>query len=198
MDTLANKKKWILDQERFFVRELAVRVIDTPRLSMWMILMPIFLVYHIYRHNNALKGRSVFVDHYMLSRTRSLEEAFHALAEHRPPDIDGVVAGAVDLPPSARPAYKAWITVLIRHYCDLLQASGADHRALVRQVFHTRSNYLIFLNQLNQLEKSLNAALTNHLEETTADAAETIQRIEAASAELRRFQAEAVFPRNRV
>lgn len=198
MDTLAEKKRWILDQERRFARDLAGRVIETPRLSMWMILIPIFLVYHVYRHKNALKGRSAFVEHYLLSRNRSLEEAFHALAEQRPPDIDGVVARAVDLPPSARPVYKAWITVLIQHYGDLLQARGADHKALVRQVFHNRSNYLIFLNQLNQLEKALNAALNAHLAETTAGVAETIARIEAASAELRRLQAEALFPPDRV
>lgn len=183
-----------MDQERGFARDLAGRVIDIPRLSMWMILIPIILVYHVYRHNSALKGRSAFVEHYMLSRARSLEEAYHALTEQRPPDIEGVVAGAVDLPPSARPAYEAWITVLIRHYVDLLRASGADYKALVQRVFHNRSNYLIFLNQLNQLEKALNAALNTHLAETTADVAETIQRIEAASAELRRMQSEAFFP----
>lgn len=197
MDTLADKKKWILDQERRFARDLAGRVIETPRLSMWMILIPIILVYHVYRHKNALKGRSAFVEHYLLSRNRSLEEAFRALAEQRPPDIDGVVARAVDLPPPARPAYKAWITVLIRHYRDLLQAHGADYKALVQQVFHNRSNYLIFLNQLNQLEKTLNAALNAHLEETTVGVAETIVRIETASTQLRRLQAEALFPQGR-
>jgi hypothetical protein len=197
LDTLADKKKWILDQERRFARDLAGRAIETPRLSMWMILIPIILVYHVYRHKNALKGRSAFVEHYLLSRNRSLEEAFRALAEQRPPDIDGVVARAVDLPPSARPAYKAWITVLIRHYRDLLQARGADYKALVQQVFHNRSNYLIFLNQLNQLEKTLNAALNAHLTETTAGVAETIVRIEDASAQLRRLQAEALFPQGR-
>lgn len=185
---------WIMNQERSFAWDVARRVIDTPRLSMWMILIPIILVYHIHRHNKAVKGRSAFVEHYMLSRSRSLEEACHALAEQRPPDIDDVVARAVDLPPSARSAYKAWITVLTRHYGDLLQASGADHKALVQRVYRNRSNYLLFLNQLNQLEKDLNAALNVHLAETTANVTETIERIEAASAELRRLQAEAIFP----
>lgn len=182
-----------MNQERSFARDLAFRVIDMPRLSMWMILIPIILVYHIYRHNNAVKGRSAFVEHYMLSRTRSLEEAYFALAEGRSPDIDGVVARAVDLPPSARSAYAAWIAVLVQHYSDLLRASGADFKELVHGVYHNRSNYLLFLNQLGQLEKALNAALNIHLAETTGDVTETIERIEAASAELRRLQAEAIF-----
>jgi hypothetical protein len=194
LDPLAAKKKWIMDQERSFAWDLAHRVIDTPRLNMWMILIPLILVYHMYRHNNAVKGRSVFVEHYMLSRTRSLEEACHALAEQRSPDIDGVVARAVDLPPTAQSAYKSWVTVLTRHYGDLLQASGTDFKDLVHRVYHNRSNYLIILNQLNQLEKALNSALNDGLAETIADVAKTIQRIEAATTELRRLQAETFFP----
>jgi uncharacterized protein YdiU (UPF0061 family) len=148
----------------------------------------------MYRHNNAAKGRSSFVDHYLLSRSRSLEEACRALVERQAVDIEGIVAKAVDLPPSARSAYKAWITVLTRHFGDLLQASGADYKALVQQVYRSRSNYLLLLNQLNQAEKALNTALTAHLAETTADVTETIARIETASTELRHQQAEAFFP----
>jgi hypothetical protein len=104
LDPLAAKKKWIMDQERSFAWDLAHRVIDTPRLNMWMILIPLILVYH------------------------------------------------------------------------------------------NRSNCLIILNQLNQLEKALNSALNDGLAETIADVAKTIQRIEAATTELRRLQAETFFP----
>jgi hypothetical protein len=113
---------------------------------------------------------------------------------HVSPDIDGVVARAVDLPEAARPAYRAWITVLIRHYGDLLQAPGTDFGELVREAYRSRANYLIFLNQLNGLEKDLDAALNDHLAENEADVAETIRRIEAVTVELRRLLAEAVFP----
>jgi hypothetical protein len=194
LDSLNTRKKWIMDQERRFARDLAREVIYLPGVSMGMILIPIILVYHMYRHNNAVKGRRDFVDHYLLSRSRSLEEACSALAERRLPDIDGVVAKAVDLPASARSAYKEWITVLTRHYVDLLQGAGDDYQALVQRVYRNRTNYLLFLNQMNQLEKSLNSALIDQLAETTANVSETIARIEAASAQLRRLQAEALFP----
>lgn len=194
LDTLVLKKKWIADHERGFAWDLARRVIGLPRLSMWMVLIPIILVYHVYRHKNALKGRSVFVEHYLLSRIRGLEEARSAVSEKRAPDVDGVVARAVDLPEAARPAYRAWITVLIRHYGDLLRASGTDFRELVRGAYHSRSNYLLFLNQLNGLEKDLDSALNVHLTETAADVAETIRHIETATVELRRLLADAMFP----
>lgn len=194
MDILALKKEWILDHERCFARDLANAVIDLPKLSLWMILIPIFLVYHIHRHNHAVKGRSAFAEHYLLSRDRSLQEAADALAQQRPPDINGVVAMAVDLPHAARSAYGEWIAVLMRHYADLLQADGTEFKALVRSVYRNRSAYLLHLNQLNQLEKSLNTALRNHVDSTARDVAETIARIEACSAELRRIQAESFFP----
>ncbi len=194
MDTLTIKKEWILDQERSFARDLACAVIDVPKLSMWMILIPFILVYHVYRHNSAMKGRTAFAAHYLLSRSRSLEEACNALAEQRLPDIDAVVAKAVDLPETARPPYQAWITVLIRHYADLLQAPGAGFRDLIQSVYRNRSNYLILLNQLNNLERTLNTALKNHVGEAAESVIDTIARIEDYSARLRRLQAEALFP----
>ena len=194
LDTFILKKRWIAEQERSFAWDLARNVIDIPGLSIWMVLIPIILVYHIFRHNHAVKGRSAFVEHYMLSRNRCLEEACQAIAEQRMPDVDSVTARAVDLPDAARPAYRAWITVLMRHYSDLLQAQGADFSGLVRGAYRNRSNFLLFLNQLNRLEKDLNSALNVHLSETTADVGETILRIEAAAAELRRQLAGAVFP----
>lgn len=194
MDALATKKEWILDQERSFARDLARGVIEVPKLSMWMILIPIILVYHIHRHNNAVKGRAAFAKHYLLSRKRSLEEACKALEEKRPPDIGAVVARAVDLPDEARPAYQDWIKALVRHYGDLLQATGADCKDLTVAVYRNRSNYLLHLNQLNQLEKALNASIKNHVDEAAQNVSETIVRIEACSAELRRQQAESLFP----
>ena len=193
MDALTQKKEWILDQERGFARDLARGVIEVPKLSMWVILIPILLVYHLSRHKSAIKGRTAFAEHYLLSRTRSLEEACSALAEQRPPDIDGVVAKAVDLPETARTAYRDWITVLIRHYADLLQAPGTDFKTLVHSAYRSHSNYLLLLNQLNQLEKTLNAALKNHVGEAAQSVVDTIARIETNSAELRRLQAEALF-----
>jgi hypothetical protein len=193
MDPLILRKEWILDQERSFARELARAVIEVPKLSMWVILIPILLVYHLYRHNSAVKGRSAFAQHYLLSRTRSLEEAYQALAEQRPPDIEGVVAMAVDLPDTARQPYRDWITVLIRHYGDLLQAPGTDVKDLIHAVYRSHSNYLLLLNQLNRLEKTLNAALKNHVGEAAQSVIDTIARIETHSADLRRLQAAAIF-----
>jgi len=197
MDALARKKEWFLDQERGFVRDLARGVIEVPKLSMWVILIPILLVYHLYRHNSAVKGRAAFAQHYLLSRIRSLEEACNALAEKRPPDIDGVVAKAVDLPASAQPPYRDWITVLIQHYIDLLQAPGTDFKALIHSAYGSRSNYLLLFNQMNQLEKTLNAALKNHVGEATQSVIDTIARIENHSTHLRRLQAEALFAQDR-
>jgi hypothetical protein len=194
MDSLTFKKERILEQERNFARDLAKAVIELPKLSIWMILIPIILVYHMYRYNQAVKARLAFVDHYLVSRSRSLDEAAHALAERRRPRIDGIVTKAVDLPDSALPAYQAWISVLIRHYGDLLRAAGTEYREFIHMAYQNRMNFLLFLNQQNQLEKNLNAALGNHVAESAQDVVETIARIEACSAELRRLQAEVLFP----
>ena len=102
MNPHAVKKEWIWAEEQRFARELASAVIEVPKLNIWMILIPIILVYHVIRHNKAVQGRSAFVKHYLLSRSRTLEEAFLALTQGRMPDIDAVVRQATDLPNPAR------------------------------------------------------------------------------------------------
>lgn len=194
MNPHAMKKEWIWEAEERFARDLARAVIEVPRLNIWMILIPIILVYHVFRHNKAVQGRTAFVKHYLLSRSRALDEACLALAQGRPPNIDEVVQQAVDLPDCAQSAYKAWIVVLSRHYSELLQAQGAGIRELIMAVYHNRTNYLLHLHQLNQMEAALNTALKNHVADIARDVEQTIARIETHTAELRRLRAELYFP----
>lgn len=194
MDPQAMKKEWIWAEEQRFARDLACAVIEVPKLNIWMILIPFILVYHVFRHKKAVQGRSAFVKHYLLSRSRTLDEACNALKQGRAPDIDAVAQQAVDLPDSARSAYTAWIMLLSQHYSELLQAHGEGIRELIVAVYRNRTNYLLHLHQMNQKEMALNAALKNHVAETAQDVAQTIAHIESRSAELRRRQADAVFP----
>ena len=194
MNPHAVKREWIWAEEQRFARELASAVIELPKLNIWMILIPIILVFHVFRHNKAVQGRAAFVGHYLLSRSRTLEEAFLALTQGRMPDIDAVVRQATDLPNSARSAYCAWIKILARHYSDLLQAQGTGIEELIAAVYRNRANYLLHSHQLNQKEAALNAALKNHITDATQEIVQTIARIEFHTARLRRMRAEALFP----
>ena len=193
MASTAEKKALILEHETAFARNLATYVIDRPKLSVWMILIPILFVYYFYRFQRYAEGRKTFAEHYLMSRTRALDEAFHALNSGREPDIDHL-ARLSDVPDAIRPFQADVIRVLVNHFVSLLRTDGDDFETLVRSAYRDRTNYLLFLNRLNQTEKEVYTGLTSHLRETQEEVNTVVRTIELQSEKLRREEAERILP----
>ena len=79
------------------------------------------------------------------------------------------------------------------HFADLLRAEGEGFDALTRSAYKNRTNYLLFINRLNQAEKALNRVLVEQLRETTEAVDNTVIAIEQASELLRREKTDAIF-----
>lgn len=152
-----------------------------------MILIPIIIVFHMYRYQKYVDGRNKFSEHCLLSRRRALES-------DRSYDADALAAQA-NIAEDAKSEYSAWLRVLCDHYSDLLHCEGDSIEALVKSAYKNRTNFLLFLNQLNDSEKRLNAALSPRLRETTEGVDEIIGRMEQATEILRRDEAEKFFSR---
>ena len=195
MNSLETKRHIIEEQERRFAYLLASRVIQKPKLSIWMILVPIIFVYFFYRLNQYKAGRHQFVNNFMISRKRALDAARHAVETGSAADLDALAQQA-ELPPEARQPYQKMLAVFNDYYMDLLQAQGKNFKALVRSTFKSKTDYLIQLNRFNQTEKELNAALRPHMADTTEGFNEIVARIEQSSAELRRDDADSLFASN--
>lgn len=193
MDTLERNYHIVTAHEQRFAFVLGSRIIPRPRLNVWMILIPIIFVYYFYRFNRFTTGRKEFADHYLVSRNRALDAALQAAKNRRPPDIDPIVEKA-ELPADALNSYRSLLEVLTEHYRELLQAEGADYNSLVRSAYRSRADYLLFCNQLNRVEKQLNAALKPHMDPETAHFDETVRGIEQESEALRRQEADEIFP----
>jgi hypothetical protein len=78
---------------------------------------------------------------------------------------------------------KDWLNVLIDHYMDLLQAEGDHIEDLIKSVYKNRTNYLLFINRLNSVEKKFNTALKSHLPDTIDGANDIMAAMETYSAE---------------
>jgi hypothetical protein len=63
----------------------------------------------------------------------------------------------------------------------------------VQSAYIKRSNYLLFINQLNNAEKKFNAALKPQLETTIDDVNDIVCAIEWYSEKIRRNDAEEIF-----
>jgi len=193
--TIEAKKNLILDYEQRFANELGLTVIPKPKVRLWMVLIPLYFVFHIIRHKKYMEGRRVFSANFMISRRRVADELMEALRQNRPANLDAVSAKA-KLPSSeAHRIYREWLMVLMAHYRELLTAAQADDfDALVRQAYRSRSHYLLTLDQLSEAEKKLNAAMRPHIKNETEDVDAVIAGIEGHITRMRRTHAQTVFP----
>lgn len=190
---MEEKKEQILGYEQRFAYRLADSVIEKPGLSIWMILIPIILVFHIYRHQRYVDGKNAFAQNYLVTRERALVEAFESAAAGRAARTDDIVEKA-GIPPETRFAYADWVCELVGHYADLLGSDGRNLEEMVRSVFRSRTNYQLFLRRLGEKEHRFHDALRPSIEKTAPEAAQVIERMEAGAIRLRKEHAEAVFP----
>ncbi|UCG78589.1 MAG: NF038143 family protein [Nitrospirota bacterium] len=195
MDTeylIEEKKEMIREQEEIFASTLSLRVLEKPKLSIWMILIPIIFVYYFFQYSKFSDARRQFIEHYLQSRKLALKEAARAVTEGREPD-SGLINPESDMPAEVRPHHMQVMMLLAEHYEGLLKESGGDFASLVRGAYGDLTELLIFFNNLNNAEREVNKALLPHLEVTHEGVEAAMKRIEEGSADLRREMAEDIF-----
>ena len=189
---LADKKDLILAAEMRQANAVSAGVIEKPKLSLWMILIPVIFVHFFYRLQKYSEGRKQFARDFCKSRKRALEEAASAIASGEPPDVNKLVQMA-SIPKETNQAYHTWLKVLVEHYIDLLEADGDAYEVLVRNVYKNRTNYLLFLNQLNEVEKAFDDALKPHLYKDTEGVNDIVATMETHCVQFRRAEAARIF-----
>lgn len=191
MKGLERKKEIILRHELIFADAIGSTVFEKPKVSFWMILIPILFVYFIYRMQRFKNGRLRFNEEFMVTRRRALELALEAAASGVKPDCDQI-ARQTGLTDVLEKPYASWLRVLVEHYADLLAADGESFETLVRSAYRNRTNYLLTLNRLNTVEKEFYAALKPQMGATDGAPA-IIGIIEEKAQSLRRASAESIF-----
>lgn len=193
MSTFPEKKDMILEKEMAFANAVSAVVIEKPTLSIWMILIPVIFVHFFYRLNKYSQGRKEFVEHFILTKKKALDEALTALESKRKPDANRLVQTA-NIPQGTSKTYIAWMKVLLDHYRDLLMSEGDSYESLIRSVYKNRTNYLLFLNSLSKAEKAFDNVLKPHLNNETSGVNDIVKKIETCATDLRREEASKIFP----
>jgi zona occludens toxin (predicted ATPase) len=191
MKGLERKKELILQSELAFANAVGAAVFEKPKVSFWMVLVPLLFLYFIYRMQKFKSGRMNFDREFMTTRRKALDLAVEALAADAKPDIDQI-AGQTGLMSVLERPYASWLKALVDYYTDLLAATGDSFESLVRSAYRNRTNYLLTLNRLNTVEKDFYAALKPQMA-ATEGAAAIIATIEEHSRRLRRELAESIF-----
>lgn len=193
MSSFYEKMDFILKEEERFALTLALEVVEKPKLSMWMVLIPFIFLYFFYQYKKTTEGRKAFVNGYLVSRRRALEESFQKVKHRREPDIDSILKESA-LPEGAKGAFREFFSLLLEHYSDLLQSDGSDAGSLVRTAYRNRTHYLLFLNRLNQTENELYRAIRENMGAGEDGIDAVVRKLEVASERLRRESAERLFP----
>jgi hypothetical protein len=191
MKGLERKKELILQREVLFANAIGAEVFERPKVSFWMVLIPVLFLYFVYRMQRFKNGRLKFDQEFMTTRRKALDLAVQALETGVKPNIDRI-ARETGITDTLEGPYANWLRVLVDYYDDLLAANGDSFDALVRSAYRNRSNYLLALNRLSTVEKEFYAALKPQLA-ATEGAAAVIAAIEEHSRRLRRDLAERVF-----
>jgi hypothetical protein len=189
MQALAQKKEIILQRELTFANAIGAAVFEKPKVSFWMVFIPILFVY--FRMQRFKSGRMKFDEEFMTTRRRAMAAALDAVETNGRPDMAEVARNS-RLPEALQKPYVSWMKALVEYYIDLLAADGDTFESLVRAAYRNRTDYLLTLNRLNTVEKEFYTALTPHM--GAADgAADIIATIESQSQRLRRELAEQIF-----
>ena len=191
MKGLERKKELILQRELAFSNAVGAAVFEKPKVSFWMVLVPLLFLYFIYRMQKYKSGRMRFDEEFMTTRRRAMNIALEAVEEGTRPDIDRI-ARESGLTEALEKPYASWLKVLVDFYMDLLVANGDSFESLVRSAYRNRTNYLLTLNRLSTVEKEFYAAIKPQLA-ATEGAAAVIATIETQSQQLRRDLAENIF-----
>lgn len=191
MKGLERKKELVLQRERMFANAIGAAVFEKPKVSFWMVLVPLLFLYFIYRMQKYKSGRMRFDEEFMTTRRKAADLAVEALTAEVKPNIDQIARRSGLMDDLERP-YATWLKALVDYYTDLLAANGDSFEALVRSAYRNRTNFLLALNRLNTVEKEFYSALKPRMA-ATEGAAAIFATIEEQSRRLRRELAESIF-----
>ena len=192
MDLLPEKSKLILEHDQQFAFVLAGKVLDKPKLDIWMILLPILLVYYMNSFQKFKDGRKTFAAHYMATRKRALKEATAAIQSGKKADPDRL-ASESEMTAEAQRKLAELFALLLDHYEALLKADGNDFASLVRSAYDNLANYLLFIDQLNHAEISRNMALKPQFTTISSELNDILSAMEKYSGQIRRREALDIF-----
>jgi hypothetical protein len=183
MIDLTQKKEIILRHELAFADEIGAAVFEKPKVSYWMVFIPILFLYFLYRMQKFRNDRIKFNEEFMSARRLAMENAFDVAEPGGKTEAGGAAQGST-LPLPLQKPYASWIETLSSHYMDLLAANGDDFESLVRAAYRSRDNYMLALDSLNNAEKDFYTAL-KPLMAKVEGTADIIATIESQSRKLR-------------
>lgn len=187
---LGNKQRVIEEYEFSFARRLGKQVIEKPKISVWLVLLPILFVHYAQRIRQYKSGLQQFCDGLLHARKFALAaEVADLLGGGEVPDYrESFLKAHPDPSDDVREVLRhqlAEIAFLRPHYRLLLtQAKVDDYGVMIRRAYSSEADYRRFLEDLEQIEEQVRQAVLQAFQ-PGREAAEVGERMARWGRELR-------------
>ncbi len=200
---LQERHAMILHQERVLSYELAKVMIKKPKVSVWMVMLPLLFLFFIQDVRKYKAGIRDFADGFFKNKKIALDLALKAILE----DVafkDTLADFASNIGPVSAEQLTLHekqfneIAFLMMHYQGLLTGNGGTYEALIKNKYGSAAEYQRFLNALADLEREvIQSALTFARSDGVGNEVETPQELaklmQNAMRQIRRRECERIF-----
>lgn len=153
----------IREHEFNFARRLAKGVLQRPKISVWLILVPVLFIYYVRRIKIYKADLQRVCDGVVHSKNFALDAAAAELQGEAVPDFRKQFLGKHPNPTrkveEVFSHQAAEIELLMAHYRRLLAESAEDFSGLVRGVYKAKRSYREFLEMRGRAEEKLGTAV---------------------------------------
>lgn len=196
---LGKKCKRIFSKEQSLARTVAHAVIKLQPISVWEVMMPLLLVFSFAKSKET---REIFTQNFLFTKRLALKAAWDIIekCEQKKEALSRIEEETMRLLSSikegiyseeVRLKQMAEITLLIDHYCLLINAEGNDYNFWVINAYRRPDNYIAFLRQLKEAEKEVYGAAMQTV--GTQTSAEMVATMEKTTERLRMAAVEKIF-----
>lgn len=197
--SIATRYELILSRERRFADLLADEIVERPRLSAWMIMIPIIFVQYLLGYRQYKPALDAVAKEFMTTKKAALNAAFDMVERGVPKEqaltrcLSSPEGGYAEPAKEIRRKQLKEIDLLVDHYVKLLKAEGDSYQSLLKNAYLTRIGHERFLDLLQQAEIEVNRAASRAFSQTK-DFSEMLSKTEAAAEALRTAEMNTVFP----
>ncbi|ADH84978.1 NF038143 family protein [Desulfurivibrio alkaliphilus] len=199
---LQRRSALIREYEEGFAHRLATRVINKPKLNIWLFLVPFLFIYHFSELRRYKENLPALRQGLLRSKLHALTMAEEEIRTgQRKSDAEIVPPSDPELAkPSmaeVRKRQEEELRLLLAHYRRLLGSSAEDYGRLVRQAYGDRRRYQDFIEDLQQRENELNQTLLAAMaraKKSDEEAPLVVERLEKESLKLRVADMQQFFP----
>lgn len=158
--TLSASYDLIWDYENQFAYKVARQVIQKPKVSVWLVLMPILFLFYAHKIQQYKAGIHKFSQGLMRTKILALDSALEEINTGRVDEEVRKNLAASDSEASVavmrvRNQQLAEVELLKAHYNKLLRQPGTSYQTLIQKTYQTGGAYRLFVNQLTRIENEV-------------------------------------------